>query len=190
MGRTINEGGLLMKMLQRFTASAAMALIMGTACFAQHYTRINLVSNTAGAARVTDPQLINPWGISRSPGSAWWVSNQKTGISTVYDGAGEKQSLIVRIPRADPNNKNTTTGTPTGAIFNSSQTDFLLAPGKPARFLFSTIDGTIAGWNPNVAVSQGAAPPFEISPPLVRSVHGIRASAWLRLGNWILASLG
>ena len=62
-----------MKMLQRFTASAALALIMGTACFGQHYARINLVSNTAGAARVTDPQLINPWGISRSPGSAWWT---------------------------------------------------------------------------------------------------------------------
>jgi uncharacterized protein (TIGR03118 family) len=153
MGRTINEGDLLMKMIQRFTASAALALIMGTACFAQHYTRINLVSNTAGAARVTDPQLINPWGISRSPGSAWWVSDQRTGFSTVYNGAGEKQSLIVGIPQADPNNKNTPTGTPTGAIFNSSQTDFLLAPGKPARFLFSTIDGTIAGWNPNVALA-------------------------------------
>src|SRR5260370_32574645 len=143
-----------MRMITPFTASAALALIMGTACFAQHYTRVNLVSNTAGAP-VTDPQLINPWGISRSRGSAWWVSNQKTGISTVYNEAGEKQSLIVGIPQADPNNKNT----PTGAIFNSSQTDFLLAHGRPARFLFSTIDGTIAGWNPNVAVAQGAAPP-------------------------------
>jgi uncharacterized protein (TIGR03118 family) len=75
----------------------------------------------------------------------------------VYSGAGAKQSLIVAIPQADPNNKNTPTGTPTGAIYNSSQTDFLLAPGKPARFLFSTIDGTIAGWNPNVAVDQGTA---------------------------------
>ena len=161
-----------MKMLQRFTASAALALIMGTACFAQHYTRVNLVSNTAGAAPVTDPQLINPWGISRSPGSAWWVSNQKTGISTVYNGAGEKQSLIVGIPQADPNNKNTPTGTPTGAIFNSSQTDFLLAPGKPATFLFSTIDGTIAGWNPTVAVAQGAAPPSTHAVAVVKTADG------------------
>src|SRR5260370_10540122 len=159
-----------MRMITPFTASAALALIMGTACFAQHYTRVNLVSNTAGAP-ITDPQLINPWGISRSPGSAWWVSNQKTGISTVYNGAGEKQSVIVGIPRADPNNKNTPTGTPTGAIFNSSQTDFLLAPGTPARFLFSTIDGTIAGWNPNVAVSQGAAPPSTQAVTVVRNTH-------------------
>jgi hypothetical protein len=73
-----------MKTLLRFTAETALALITGTACFGQHYTRINLVSNTAGAARVTDPQLINAWGMSRSPSSAWWVSDQRTGFSTVY----------------------------------------------------------------------------------------------------------
>jgi len=172
MGRTTNEGDLLMKMLQRCTASAALVLIMAAACLGQHYARINLVSNTAGAARVTDPQLINPWGISRSPGSAWWVSDQRTGFSTVYNGAGERQPLIVTIPRADPNNKNTPTGTPTGAIFNSSQTDFLLAPGKPARFLFSTIDGTIAGWNPNVVVAQGAAPPSTQAVTVVKTIDG------------------
>jgi hypothetical protein len=53
---------------------------------------------------------------------------------------------IVTIPPADPNNKKTPTGTPTGTVFNGSQTDFLLASGKPAAVLFSTIDGTIAGW--------------------------------------------
>src|SRR5260370_14264894 len=172
MGRTINEGDLLMKMIQRFTASAALALIMGTACFAQHYTRINLVSNTAGVARLTDPQLINPWGMSLGPGSGWWVSDQRTGFSTVYNGAGAKQSLIVAIPQADPNNKNAPTGTPTGAVFNNSQTDFLLAPGKPARFLFSTIDGTIAGWNPNVAVAQGTALPSRHAVTVVKTGDG------------------
>ena len=71
---------------------------MGTACFGQHYTRVNLVSSAAGVARVTDPQLINPWGMSRSRSSAWWVSDHGTGFSTVYNGAGVKQSLIVAIP--------------------------------------------------------------------------------------------
>ena len=142
-----------MKMPLRFTASAVLALVMGAACFGQHYTQTNLVSNTTGVAPVTDPQLINPWGISRGSGSPWWVSDNATGFSTLYNGAGAKQSLIVTIPPADPNNKNTPTGTPTGTIFNGSQTDFLLAPGKPAVFLFSTIDGTIAGWNPAVAVT-------------------------------------
>jgi uncharacterized protein (TIGR03118 family) len=71
----------------------------------------------------------------------------------LYNGAGAKQSLIVTIPPADPNNKKTPTGTPTGTIFNGSQTDFLLALAKPAIFLFSTNDGTVAGWNPGVAAT-------------------------------------
>jgi uncharacterized protein (TIGR03118 family) len=140
-----------MKMLHRFATSTALALITGAVCFGQHYTQTNLVSNSAGNAPVTDPQLINPWGISRGSGTPWWISDQRTGLSTLYDGAGVKQSLIVTIPPADPTNKNTPTGTPTGTIFNGSQTDFLLAPGKPAVFLFSTNDGTISGWNPGVA---------------------------------------
>src|SRR5258706_11143736 len=148
-----------MKMPPRFTASAIFALIMGAACFGQHYAQTNLVSNVSGVAPVTDPQLINPWGISRGSGTPWWVSDQRTGLSTLYNGAGVKQSLIVTIPPADPNNKNTPTGTPTGTIFNGSQTDFLLAPAKPPTFLFSTIDGTIAAWNATVAIAQGEAPP-------------------------------
>jgi uncharacterized protein (TIGR03118 family) len=168
MRRTIDEGDLQMRISLRFTASTALVLIMGTACFGQHYTRINLVSNTAGVARVTDPHLINPWGMSRSRSSAWWVSDQRTGFSTVYNEAGAKQSLIVAIPQADPNNMST----PTGAIFNSSQTDFLLALGKPAKFLFSTIDGTIVGWNPSVAVDQGAAPPSTHGVTVVKTTDG------------------
>jgi uncharacterized protein (TIGR03118 family) len=140
-----------MKLWVRFTVSGVLALIMGAASFGQHYTQTNLVSNEVGVAPVTDPQLINPWGISRSSGSPWWVSDNATGFSTLYNGAGAKQSLIVTIPPADPNNKKTPTGTPTGTIFNGSQTEFLLAPGKPSVFLFSTNDGTIAGWNPAVA---------------------------------------
>src|SRR5258708_24544416 len=125
-----------MKRFIRFAGSAALALTTGTVCFGQHYNQSNLVSNTSGIAPVTDPQLINAWGLSRGSGSAWWVSDQATGFSTLYNGAGVKQSLIVTIPPADPNNKNTPRGTPTGTIFNGSQTDFLLAPGKPAVFLF------------------------------------------------------
>jgi len=142
-----------MKMSVRFTVSGLVALIMGAACFGQHYTQTNLVSSEAGVAPVTDPQLINPWGISRGSGSPWWISDNATGLSTLYNGAGAKQSLIVTIPPADPNNKKTPTGTPTGTIFNGSQTDFLLAPAKPALFLFSTNDGTIAGWNPGVVAT-------------------------------------
>src|SRR5881397_1657092 len=161
-----------MKTLMRLCASTAWALIMSATGFAQHYTQTNLVSNTAGVAPVTDPQLINPWGLSRNSGSPWWVSDQATGFSTLYNGAGAKQSLIVTIPPADPTNKNTPTGTPTGTIANGSQTDFLLAPGKPAAFLFSTIDGTIAGWNPTVALAQGSAPPSTNAVTVVKTTDG------------------
>jgi uncharacterized protein (TIGR03118 family) len=161
-----------MKMSLRFTVSAVLAMIMEAACFGQQYTQTNLVSNTSGIAPVTDPQLINAWGLSRASSSPWWVSDEATGFSTLYDGAGVKQSLVVTIPPADPTNKNTPTGTPTGTIANGSQTDFLLAPGKPALFLFSTIDGTIAGWNPTVAVAQGAAPPSTHAVTVVKTTDG------------------
>src|SRR5882672_2820683 len=161
-----------MKMSLRFTASAVLAMIMEATCFGQQYTQINLVSNTSGVAPVTDPQLINSWGLSRASSSPWWVSDEATGFSTLYDGAGVKQSLVVTIPPADPTNKNTPTGTPTGTIANGSQTDFLLAPAKPALFLFSTIDGTIAGWNPTVAVAQGAAPPSTYAVTVVKTSDG------------------
>src|SRR5258705_4164376 len=71
-----------MKTLMRLCASTACALIMSAAGFAQHYTQTNLVSNTAGVAPVTDPQLINPWGLSRASGSPWWISDQATGFLT------------------------------------------------------------------------------------------------------------
>ena len=111
-------------------------------------------------------------GLSRSSTSPRWISDNATGLSTLYNGAGAKQSLVVTIPQADPNNKNTPLGTPTGTIANSSQTDFLLAPGKPAAFLFSTIDGTIAGWNPTVAVAQGTAPPSTQAVTAVKTSDG------------------
>src|SRR5258705_5063936 len=161
-----------MTTLMRLCASTAWTLIMSATGFAQHYNQTNLVSNTAGVAPVTDPQLISPWGLSRNSGSPWWVSDQATGFSTLYNGAGAKQSLIVTIPPADPTNENTPTGTPTGTIANGSQTDFLLAPGKPAVFLFSTIDGTIAGWNPAVALGPGSAPPSTNAVTVVKTSDG------------------
>src|SRR6266404_2558263 len=105
-----------MKMSLRFTAGALLVLTMQAVCFAQHYRQTILVSNTSGVAPVTDPRLVNPWGLSRSSSSRWWISDNGTGLSTLYDGAGAKQSLIVTIPPADPSNKNTPLGTPTGTI--------------------------------------------------------------------------
>ena len=87
-----------MKMSLRFTASGVLALIMGAACFGQHYTQTNLVSNTSGVAPVTDPQLINPWGISRGSGSPWWVSDNATGLSTLYTDSREQKCQAAKDP--------------------------------------------------------------------------------------------
>ena len=170
--RQIDKGDFADEKLFCFATGVAVALTMSLGCFGQHYKQTDLVSNTSGSAPVADLQLINAWGLSRGPGSAWRVSDQATGVSTLYNGAGEKQSLVVTIPPADPTNKNTPKGSPTGTIFNGSQTDFLLAPGKPAAFLFCTGDGTIAGWNPNVAVAQGAAQPSTHAVTVVKTTDG------------------
>src|ERR1700730_15373181 len=148
-----------MKTFLSMATAASLALSVGSFAYAQHYTQVNLVSNTSGVAPVTDPHLVNPWGLSRTSGSPWWISDNGTGLSTLYNGAGAINPLVVTIPKADPNSKTFPAGTPTGTIANASPTDFLLAAGAPADFLFSTIDGTISGWNPNVGVASGRAPP-------------------------------
>jgi uncharacterized protein (TIGR03118 family) len=94
------------------------------------YTQTNLVSDIAGMAAVTDPHLVNPWGLSRAATSPWWVSDEATGLSTLYNGAGAIQGLVVTIPPAK-----TGTGSPTGTVFDGS------------GFAFVTLDGTIQAWS-------------------------------------------
>jgi uncharacterized protein (TIGR03118 family) len=151
---------------------ASLACSGGSFASAQHYTQVNLVANTSGVAPVTDPHLVNPWGVSRTSGSPWWISDNGTGLSTLYNGVGAINPLVVTIPKADPNSKTFPTGTPTGTIANSSPTDFLLAPGAPASFLFSTIDGTISGWNPAVGVAAGAKPSSTQAVVVVKTTDG------------------
>jgi len=161
-----------MKALLRFTTSITVALLMGVASFGQHYTETNLVSSAAGVASVTDPEFINTWGLARSSDSVWWISENVTGVVALYNGAGMKQSLAVTIPPADPTNKNTPKGSPTAGVFNGSKTDFLLAPGNPAVFLFATVDGAIAGWNPGVGLAPGATPPSTHAVTVVKTTDG------------------
>jgi len=104
------------------------------------YLQTNLVSDVPGLAATTDPNLKNPWGVSFSPTSPFWVSDQATGLATLYDGAGNIIPLVVTIPSIGfpPG--------PTGQVFNGS-TSFVLPNGSPARFLFDTLDGQLLGWN-------------------------------------------
>jgi len=161
-----------MKLFPSLAAGVTLALSLSPAAFAQHYTQVNLDSNVSGAAEATDPQLINAWGLARSSGSTWWVSDEATGLATLYNGPGAKQSLVVTIPKSDPNDKTFPTGTPTGAISNSNTTDFPAAPNKPAAFIFATLDGSIAAWNPTVGLAPGANPPSTNAVTVARGDGG------------------
>ncbi len=113
------------------------------------YQQINLVADTAaGSAKVIDPNLVNPWGVSYGPTSPLWVSNAGTGTSTLYSGGihGGTQTinpLVVKIPG----------GVPTGQVFNPT-TDFVIkaAGGSSgsSRFLFVGLSGHLSGWAPTV----------------------------------------
>jgi uncharacterized protein (TIGR03118 family) len=161
-----------MNLFHRLALSSTLALSLVSVSFGQHYAQTNLQANAPGVAEATDPQLVNSWGMARTSGSAWWVSDDATGVATLYNGPGAKQSLVVTIPPANPNNSKTPTGTPTGIIANASTTDFLLSPGKPADFIFATLDGTIAAWNPNVALANGAMPPSTHAMSVIKTTDG------------------
>lgn len=121
-----------------FTMTIGIALWLSTNIFAQHYQQTNLVSDVPGLAAVTDPNLVNAWGLARSATSPWWVADNGTGLSTLYNGAGSIIPLVVTIP-VPPGG--TPPSTPTGIVFNGSA-DF-----QGARFIFVTEDGTISGWS-------------------------------------------
>ena len=121
-----------------------LATSFSTAGAANSFLQTNLVSNIPGLAKFTDPDLVNPWGISHSPTSPFWVSDNGTGLSTLYNGAGVKQGLVVTIP---PPAGGTPPSAPTGQVFNGTGS-FQVNAGLPALFIFATEDGTISGWNP------------------------------------------
>src|SRR6266481_2326381 len=112
---------------------------------ANQYVQHNLVSDLQGTADRVDPALVNPWGIVASPTSPFWVADNRSGLSTLYNGSGGPIALKVAIPA--PGGK--AGGTATGIVFNGTPS-FNAGPGKPASFIFATEDGAIAGWNSQV----------------------------------------
>jgi uncharacterized protein (TIGR03118 family) len=107
---------------------------------ANEYVQTNLVSNVPGLAATTDPNLVNPWGVSFTPTSPFWVSDQGTGVSTLYNGAGAITPLVVTVPSSGSPGP----AGPTGQVANTT-TGFALG-GTPARFIFDTLGGTIDAW--------------------------------------------
>ncbi len=118
----------------------ALSLISSTAlavCGLQ-YSATTLVKNTG---KNGDTQLINPWGLVYGPNAPFWLSDQGSGLSTLYTGTGAKQSLVVTIPSATGSGL----GSPTGIVYNGS-TEFQIMNWTSA-FMFATLDGTISGWS-------------------------------------------
>ena len=121
-------------------------LCASTAALAQGYSQTNLVSDTPGMAALTDPNLVNAWGIVAGPSTPFWISDNGTGLSTLYKGDGTIIPLVVTVP---PPAGGSGPSTPTGIAFNAT-TDFVVTGSGgtgPALFLFATEDGTISGWN-------------------------------------------
>ena len=123
-----------------------MTLAIPSGLLAQQagYSQTNLVSNIAGVANTTDPQLLNPWGISVLPGQDFWIADNNSGVSTLYDQNGNKDSgLIVTIPGATSNpNGNCSPGCPTGTVANPDGSYF-----SGGSFVFDTEDGMVVYWN-------------------------------------------
>ena len=179
----------------KFLAVSGLSLLLFPVLTpAQHYKQTNLVSDIMGMAPTFDPNLKNPWGLTRSSGSPWWIGNNNSGTSTLYDGGGNPANFFPD-PHPDSNGNGInspfnnfvmvpppgfapgTQSAPTGVVFNGSKTDFLLVPGMPgtqAIFIFATEDGTISGWNP------GANPPASVTNAILKidnSDHGSADSA-------------
>ena len=113
------------------------------------YLQTNLVSDLPGQAQIPDSNLVNPWGVSFSSTSPFWVSDQGTNTSTLYSvtPAGvKKQGLTVTIPTTSSGPQG-----PTGQVFNNTST--FLVNGSPAHFIFADLNGTISAWNPSAGTT-------------------------------------
>ena len=143
-----------------FSACLGFALMLSSNAALAQYQLANLSSNQVKAAHHTDPLIANAWGLVHAPGSPWWVSDNASGWSTLYDAGGNAQGLRVLIPTAGNGPQSPTgangPGTPTGVVWSASTSGEFQVQGWPSIFLFATMDGTISGWtfqsNPNQAI--------------------------------------
>jgi uncharacterized protein (TIGR03118 family) len=140
-GVQTDAGGKLAMLQTNRICSSALALSFAffgltSLSYAGSFVQTNLVSDIPGLAANTDSQLKNPWGMSFSPTSPFWISDAGTGVSTLYSGLGVKNTgLIVTTPPFGP----------TGQVFNT--TTGFVDGATPATFIFSTLGGTIDAWN-------------------------------------------
>jgi uncharacterized protein (TIGR03118 family) len=126
-------------------ATAALVVAVAPQAAGAHaggYLQENLVADQPGVAQLTDPNLVNAWGMSRGPNTPVWVSDNGTGVTGLYNGAiGSPESpvanvLTVTIPG----------GVPTGQTFNDTSEFLLPGTTTAARFIFIGEDGDLSAW--------------------------------------------
>jgi uncharacterized protein (TIGR03118 family) len=164
------------------TALLLLAAAMFTApkAFGDTYSWTNFQSDIAGVAQHVDPNLVNPWGMAASPSGTIWVSDNGTGVSTLYHQDGTAASLVVTIPTAA---RNRGTGNPTGVVFNNTPFFQVTKNGNsaPAFFIFVGEDGSISGWNPTLDQTNAI---IAVDNGTNRGVnHAVYKSATLAVAN-------
>jgi len=129
--------------------SLAAAMFTATSGRADTYSWTNFQSDIAGVAQHTDPNLVNPWGMAAGSTGTIWVSDNGTGVSTLYNQDGTAVPLVVEIPTAA---RNTDGANPTGQVFNDTGFFQVTKNGTSASalFIFVSEDGSISGWNPTL----------------------------------------
>jgi uncharacterized protein (TIGR03118 family) len=134
------------------SASPVRADVKSSSSSAAGYVQTNLVSDIPGVAPTTDPNLVNPWGLVASSTSPWWLSDNGTGLSTLYNGnTGAIVPLVVSV--ATPSSGDLDASAPTGIVFNTTANGFQVSKGTTSgksAFIFDTEDGTVSGWAPSV----------------------------------------
>src|SRR4051812_29455495 len=140
--------------VQTFLAAAVLLLALAPRMNAATvYVQHNLVSDIPLLADFTDPNLVNPWGITFSATSPFWLCDEGTGLSTVYTASatvqpGTVSTTVVTVPATTAKQ---TGGRCTGTVTSPNAALFAPAPGVNAGFVFATEDGSISARNGNVA---------------------------------------
>jgi hypothetical protein len=163
-----------------FLLAASSLAVAASAQTAGSYQATNILSDGSVTATVTDPQFINPWGVSVGP--AFWINTQATGLDYVATATGTIP-FKVTIPTAAGSG----TGSPTGTIFSSSTTNYKLPNGNAATFLFSTLDGTISGWNTALGTTNSVAQ-IAINNSAANAVYTDIAQLTNSTGTFLLAA--
>src|SRR5437870_10466565 len=129
--------------------SLAVALFTAVSARADTYSWTNFQSDIHGVAQHTDSNLVNPWGMAAGTTGTIWVSDNGTGVSTLYNQDGTVVPLVVQIPHSA---NNTDGANPTGTVFNDTSSFQVRKNGTaaPAVFIFVSEDGSISGWNPTL----------------------------------------